>query len=77
MLDIEFGDAVSCLVRLVWAAAAGNLRLASTTSSSGLGSASAHSDQQASRFVDVLSGSGGFSMQNLVWLSEFPRKSRV
>ena len=45
MLDIEFGDAVSCLVRVVWAAAAGNLRLAS--SSGGLGSA--HSDQQASR----------------------------
>ena len=45
MLDIEFGDAVSCLARVVWAAAAGNLRLAS--SSSGLGSA--HSDQQASR----------------------------
>ena len=46
MLDMEFGDAVSCLVRVVWAAAAGNLRLASSSS---LGSA--HSDQQASRFL--------------------------
>ena len=46
MLDMEFGDAVSCLVRVVWAAAAGNLRLASSSS---LGSA--HSDQQTSRFL--------------------------
>ena len=60
MIDMEFRDTVSCLVRVVWAAAAGNLRLASSSS---LGSA--HNDQQASRFFasrrsrDSSTGSSG------------------
>ena len=59
MLDSEFSDTVSCLMRVAWSAAAGNLKLASST----LGSA--HADQQSTRFFatrrsrDSSTGSSG------------------
>lgn len=59
MLDSEFSDTISCLMRVAWSAAAGNLKLASST----LGSA--HTDQQSTRFFatrrsrDSSTGSSG------------------
>ena len=59
MLDSEFSEMLSCLMRVAWAAAAGNLKLASSS----LGSA--HTDQQSTRFLatrrsrDSSTGSSG------------------
>ena len=59
MLDSEFSEMLSCLMRVAWSAAAGNLNLASSS----LGSA--HTDQQSSRFLatrrsrDSSTGSSG------------------
>ena len=59
MLDSEFSETLSCLMRVAWSAAAGNLKLASST----LGSA--HTDQQSTRFLatrrsrDSSTGSSG------------------
>ena len=59
MLDTEFSETISCLMRVAWSAAAGNLKLAAST----LGSA--HADQQSTRFFatrrsrDSSTGSSG------------------